>query len=119
MVELISRWLYAVCSRDVNKVLSLYTADAVLLGTFAKEVKQGQELVGYFRRFLSRSELCGEINTCILQETVAGPILSGTYTFWWVGPGGPERAHARFSFVFTAVDGDFLIVNHHSSAVPE
>jgi len=118
MLQLITRWLQAVCSHDVNRVLYLYTSDAVLLGTFAPEIKQGRELVEYFRMFLGKTELCGQIDECIMQETEGGPVLSGVYTFWWVGPGGPERERARFSFVFTEVGEDWLILNHHSSVVP-
>jgi hypothetical protein len=118
MIKLITRWLHAVCSHDVNQVLALYCSDAVLLGTFASEIKQGQELVEYFRMFLAKSELCGQIDECIMQETPGGPVLSGVYTFWWVGPGGPEQEKARFSFVFTQVGDEWLIVNHHSSVVP-
>ena len=119
MIKLLYRWLHAVCSHDVNSVLALYTSDAVLLGTFATEIKQGQELVEYFRMFLSKTELCGQIDDCIMQETPCGPILSGTYTFWWMGPSGPEKEQARFTFVFTEVDSQWLILNHHSSVVPK
>jgi hypothetical protein len=119
VIELISRWLRAVCSHNVDNVLSLYCSDAVLLGTFAAEIKQGQELVEYFRMFLGKTELCGQIDECIMQETVGGPILSGIYTFWWIGPNGPEQERARFTFVFTPSGDDWLILNHHSSLVPE
>ena len=118
MIELISRWLAAVCKHDVNQVLSLYYSDAVLLGTFAEDIKQGQELIGYFRKFLSKTSLCGQIDTCIMQQTASGPVLSGTYTFWWLGQMGPEEERARFTFVFVEVGDDFLILNHHSSVVP-
>ena len=118
MIQLITRWLQAVCSHDVNRVLALYTSDAVLLGTFAHEIKQGQELVEYFRVFLNKADLCGQIDDCIMQETPSGPVLSGIYTFWWVGSGGPEQERARFSFVFTPSGDDWLILNHHSSVVP-
>ena len=116
--DLIYRWLSAVCSRDVTRVLSQYTSDAVLCGTFAKEIKQGLELESYFREFLARPELCGEIDSFIVQETRSGPVVSGTYTFAWAGPGGMESAQARYTFVFVEAAGGWRILTHHSSAVP-
>jgi hypothetical protein len=48
-------------------------------------------------------------------------INTGTYTF--IGPardaaGKPISRPARFSFVYRNRDGRWLIVDHHSSAVP-
>ena len=118
MIPLLTRWLQAVCSRDPNEVLALYTSDAVLLGTFAEEIKQGAELRDYFIEFLDKPELCGQLNSCVDQKMDEGLVLSGTYTFWWLGAGGPRSEQARFSFVFVPADGDWLILNHHSSVVP-
>ena len=118
-IKLLERWLHAVCSGNVAKVLSLYTSDAVLLGTFAKTLKQGQELRGYFEYFLSHSDLCGQIDTCVAQNAKDAIILSGTYTFRWLDNAGPVGVQARYSFVLVPVGKDWLILNHHSSAVPE
>tara|TARA_Y100000034_G_C6900077_1_gene415960 strand:+ start:2254 stop:2622 length:369 start_codon:yes stop_codon:yes gene_type:complete len=118
-LPLLARWLEAVCSGNVNKVLSLYTSDAVLLGTFAEKLKQGQQLRGYFEKFLSRSDLCGQIDTFVAQKTKDSLVLSGTYTFRWLDTGGPVEAKARYSFVFVPVGRNWLILNHHSSAIPE
>lgn len=119
MMQLLSHWLQAVCSRDPVRVVGLYTSDAVLLGTFAKTVKQGREaLYIYFNEFMSRPGLCGQVDTCIPQETEGSIILSGTYTFWWDGVDGKEEQRARFSFVFVPIGQSWLIVNHHSSVIP-
>jgi len=45
-------------------------------------------------------------------------INSGTYTFSEVRDGKPTSRPARFSFVYRHRDGRWLIVDHHSSAVP-
>jgi len=47
-------------------------------------------------------------------------INSGTYTFLNVAvrDGQPINSAARFSFVYRNRDGRWLIVDHHSSAVP-
>ena len=43
---------------------------------------------------------------------------SGTYTFSSVRDSKPITRPARFSFVYRNRDGRWLIVDHHSSAVP-
>jgi hypothetical protein len=118
-IPLLTRWLHAVCSQDLHAVLSLYTSDAVLLGTFSKELKQGQELRAYFRKFLSRSDLCGEIHTAVPQALGGGSlVVSGFYTFRWIDAAGPTEAHARYTFVFVPVGEGHLILTQHSSLVP-
>jgi ketosteroid isomerase-like protein len=45
-------------------------------------------------------------------------INTGTYSFSNVRAGKPTNLPARFSFVYRNRDGRWLIVDHHSSAVP-
>ena len=44
---------------------------------------------------------------------------TGVYRFTLDKPGGVETVDARYTFVYEKQGGDWLIVNHHSSAVPE
>ena len=47
-------------------------------------------------------------------------IHSGVYTFDLVKGGKPIKVQARFSFTYTrAADGQWYIVDHHSSGMPE
>ena len=50
----------------------------------------------------------------------AGPDV-GTYTFKLSGkpPGTTETVKARYSFIYELRDGKWVIVHHHSSAMPE
>jgi hypothetical protein len=45
-------------------------------------------------------------------------IKGGTYTFTSVREGKPTTTPARYSFVYRNRDGRWLIVDHHSSALP-
>jgi uncharacterized protein (TIGR02246 family) len=120
VVGLLSRWLKSVCGGNPNQVVQLYSVDAVLVGTFAKNIKQGrQQLLGYFQYFMSRKGLCGRLDSVIAQYTGNVAIASGVYTFYWVGDNGsPVEAQARYTFVFQPTGQGWEIVNHHSSAVP-
>lgn len=117
-LPLLHRWLRAVCSGDVNSVMSLYAPEGVLIGTFANQIKQGPQLRGYFEYFLSRKGLCGKVDSVITQPINNGVVLSGTYTFSWFESGKKQSAQARYSFVFVQRGGQWLILNHHSSAMP-
>jgi hypothetical protein len=49
---------------------------------------------------------------------VAQLFLTGSYTFSNVREGQPVTTQTRFSFAYRLRDGRWLIVDHHSSAVP-
>ena len=40
--EFIEEWMEAVCSNDVDAILSLYKEDGLLLGTLDNEIRQGR-----------------------------------------------------------------------------
>ena len=44
---------------------------------------------------------------------------SGAYTFDIVKNGKPAKVRARYTYIYKKIDGDWKIVNHHSSAMPE
>jgi len=46
-------------------------------------------------------------------------INSGIYTFALTQDGKINRVRARYSFVYQKTDNDWLIVEHHSSFMPE
>jgi hypothetical protein len=45
-------------------------------------------------------------------------INTGYYTFSYVKDGQPRTIPARYSFVYVKQGGKWLIVDHHSSAMP-
>jgi hypothetical protein len=53
----------------------------------------------------------------VLRSTEA--VDSGTYRFTLMKDGVIDHVDARFTFVYEKIDGTWLIVNHHSSAMPE
>ena len=44
---------------------------------------------------------------------------SGIYTFDLVKDGQPTKVQARYSFAYRKINGEWKIVEHHSSAMPE
>ncbi|MEV8435998.1 SgcJ/EcaC family oxidoreductase [Actinosynnema sp. NPDC051121] len=110
-------WNRALATGDPQQVADLYAPNGVLLPTLSDNVRSDRaEIVDYFEHFLV-NEPSGEI----LESHVAvlGPdtaIDSGVYRFTLAANG--TRVDARYTFAYERVDGKWLIVNHHSSAMP-
>ncbi len=116
-------WIDAMGSHDIERVVALYDPDAVLWGTTSPSLRDNPAAVRDYFAFLRTAPpyykgILGEQRIRVFGDVA---INSGTYTF--VGPardaaGNPVRRPARFSFVYRNRDGRWLIVDHHSSAVP-
>jgi uncharacterized protein (TIGR02246 family) len=112
-------WAAAYDSRDPRQILALYAPDAVFWGTGSPTLRDTPELIAeYFRSVPNqpngRVEL-GPFTVRVWGDTAAS---TGSYTFTDLRNGQPIRRPARFSFMFHMVAGRWLIVDHHSSAVP-
>lgn len=110
-------WNRALATGDPQQVADLYAPDGVLLPTLSDNVRSDRaEIVDYFEHFLA-AKPSGEI----LESHVAvlGPdaaIDAGVYRFTLAASG--TQVDARYTFAYERVDGRWLIVNHHSSAMP-
>ena len=117
---LVKNWLKTVCSHNVKDIVSLYSADAILLGTIAKSIKVGKgEVSEYFEMFVEKKP-CGEItsfNAQILSPRVF--VADGTYTFKLQNQKGQtDEVFGRYTFVFKEDSGVWKIKTHHSSEQP-
>jgi uncharacterized protein (TIGR02246 family) len=114
-------WADAMTSHDVDRVLALYDSEAVLWGTRSPTLRDSPPaLREYFNTLRtvppSYKAVLGEQRVRIYGDMA---INSGTYTFSEVRDGKEITRPARFSFVYRNRNGRWLIVDHHSSAVPE
>lgn len=116
-------WIDAMGSHDPERVVALYAPDAVLWGTTSPTIRDNPAAVRDYFSLLTRvppdyKGVLGEQRIRVYGDLA---INTGTYTF--IGPardaaGKPISRAARFSFVYRNRDGRWLIVDHHSSAVP-
>lgn len=118
--ELFTDWNAALATGDPEKVADRYASDAVLLPTVSNQVRTNRaEIVDYFVHFLENKPqgkiLDSHIN--ILDDNTV--IDAGTYVFTLTQDGKQRRVHARYTYVYEQRDGRWLIVNHHSSVMPE
>lgn len=117
IVALFDQWNAALATGDPDKVASLYGPGAVLLPTVSNKVRTDYEgYRSYFEHFLTMQPQ-GVIEQGFVRRYGDIAIHSGVYLFTMGATGGKVRA--RFTFVYRRHDGDWLIEEHHSSAMPE
>src|SRR5262249_54406412 len=100
--------------------LALYAPDAVLWGTLSPTIRQGpvalrEYFVAAFKALPGHKVTFGEQ---LIRVYGSIAINSGYYTFSYVKDGEARSIPARYSFVYVKGDRGWLIVDHHSSAVP-
>ena len=118
--NLVLNWIETLCTGNVDKIVSLYAPDSVLLGTLAESIAEGKhEIRKYFEMF-TKSNPCGKITSIIEQDFGAIKVFDGTYDFSLTDPdtGEQSKVSARYTFVFQYVAGTWLIATHHSSKNP-
>ncbi len=116
------QWAQAIESRDIERVLALYDAErGVLWGTVANHLRQGHAaLRTYFERFLAHEGIKVAFESSLTREFGPIAISSGAYRFQWHDPGQqPVDLLARFTYTYRRDADRWLIVDHHSSAMPE
>jgi len=113
-------WNQALATLDPQKVADRYAPDALLLPTVSNQVRTNRaEIVDYFTHFLEDKPQ-GEIlrsNIRILDSNTA--VDAGTYRFTLTKDGTKSTVDARYTFVYERIGNGWLIVEHHSSAMPE
>jgi uncharacterized protein (TIGR02246 family) len=121
VAALFDRWNASLATHDADKVTANYAPDAVLLATVSNQPRTNSaEIKDYFEHFLKRDPQ-GTIDTRTIRIGCNEAIDVGTYTFKVSGktPGTTDIVKARYSFIYEPRDGKWVIVHHHSSAMPE
>ena len=115
----LTNWLNTLADGNAVKMTDLYLENGVLLGTVAKEIKQGRQAIQeYFEMFLKKSPI-GSVDSFILQNFGDVCISDGTYTFEIDGEGGNrESVAARYTYVWKKENKKWMIATHHSSVNP-
>lgn len=114
------KWAEIFVDDNPDRLLALYASDAVLWGTLSPTIRQGQTLlreyfVAAFKALPGHKVFFGDQLIRVYGDTA---INSGSYTFSYVKDGETKTIPARYSFVYVKGDKGWLIVDHHSSAVP-
>lgn len=113
--ELLQKWISAIKNGDPKQVTDLYHDDAILLGTFSNKERVGHELILEYFENLLKHPVEVEIVSEHLHVLESSIVNSGLYNF----RRNSRTVNARFSFVYRKDDGEWKIISHHSSVMPE
>jgi uncharacterized protein (TIGR02246 family) len=113
-------WVDAFGNRNLDQVVALYDAEAVLWGTVEQKIRDNPAAISdYFKLLSSLTQakvVVGEQRIRVYGDTA---INTGYYTFTLERDGQPRTFPARFSFTYHKRDGRWMIVDHHSSMLPQ
>ena len=113
------KWNQALLTGSPDNVVSCYAEDAILLPTVSAKVRHNHaEIRDYFVHFLAKEPVgrIDEENIRIFDDVA---INSGLYTFEVTDNGQRVDVAARFTFVYRKNAGEWQIIEHHSSVLPD
>jgi uncharacterized protein (TIGR02246 family) len=115
-----STWAVALGEDDPDKVLPFYSDDAVLWGTLSPTVRSDRAaLRDYFvAAFKVLPGLKVAFGDQLIRVYGSTAVNTGYYTFSYVKDGETKSLPARYSFTYVKSGDNWLIVDHHSSAMP-
>src|SRR3979490_877954 len=120
VVAATSNWARALGEDDPDKVLPFYSGDAVLWGTLSPTVRADQAaLRAYFvTAFKVLPGLKVAFGDQLIRVYGGTAVNTGYYTFSFAKDGETKTLPARYSFTYVKSGENWLIVDHHSSAMP-
>lgn len=115
-----AKWGQTLGENDPDKIVALYATDGVLWGTLSPKVRSDPAalrdyFVTAFKVLPGLKVTFGDQLIRIYGDTA---VNTGYYTFSYVKDGEPRTLPARYSFTFVREGGNWMIVDHHSSAMP-
>lgn len=115
-----ARWAESFADDSPDRILALYAKDAVLWGTLSPTIRQGPTTIRQYFVALFKALPGHKVKFRDQLIRVYGDmaINSGSYTFSYVKDGETRTIPARYTFVYVKGVKGWLIVDHHSSAVP-
>ena len=115
-----TKWADIFAQNNPDTILALYAKDGVLWGTLSPTVRSDPgALRAYFvAAFAALPQAKVTFGDQLIRVYGDTAVNTGYYTFSYVKDGETKSIPARYSFAYVK-DGDaWLIVDHHSSAVP-
>jgi len=115
-----STWALALGEDDPDKVLPLYADDAVLWGTLSPTVRADRAALRDY--FVTAFKVLPDLKVAFGDQLIRvygdTAVNTGYYTFSYVRDGQAKSLPARYSFTYVKNGDRWLIVDHHSSAIP-
>ena len=115
-----AKWGQTLGENDPDKIVLLYATNGVLWGTLSPTVRSDRAalrdyFVTAFKVLPGLKVTFGDQLIRVYGDTA---VNTGYYTFAYVKDGEARTLPARYSFTFVKEGGNWMIVDHHSSAMP-
>jgi uncharacterized protein (TIGR02246 family) len=111
-------WADAYSRHDLEGLLALYDAAAVLWGTSSPTLRDTPQAIRDYFKGVPNSRSVVRLGASRVRVFGDVAIATGHYTFVDTRDGAEVLRPARFSFTYRLRDGRWLIADHHSSSVP-
>lgn len=119
VAALFDRWNDALKTKNPQKVSENYAPDAVLLPTLSNVIRTNHsEITDYFTYFLKANPV-GKVERRVIRYGKDWATDTGLYSFEFTQKEGKKHVEARYSFVYECINGQWLIIQQHSSLMPE
>lgn len=112
-------WVNAIDARNAQQITALYDPQAILYATFKNMIDDQQGIYNYFKKLTANQNLKVKMNKENIRLYGETAINSGIYTFSYDENGKHIIVPARYTFVYTDAPKGWIIVDHHSSVLPE
>jgi uncharacterized protein (TIGR02246 family) len=117
ILGLFKQWNDSLETGNAERVDANYAPDAVLIPTVSNQIRTtSAERVAYFKDEFLPKKPSGTIDKSYFKCIGDIAINSGLYTFKF---GDGSKVQARYTFVYQKRDGKWLIIEHHSSKMPQ
>lgn len=114
------KWAQTLGQNDPDKVVLLYATDGVLWGTLSPTVRADRAALRDY--FVTAFKVLPSLKVTFGEQLIrvygGTAVNTGYYTFSYIKDGETQTLPARYSFTFVKEGENWMIVDHHSSAMP-
>ena len=114
------KWGETLGQDDPDKAVALYAPDAVFWGTLSPTVRTDRAALRDY--FVTAFKVLPNLHVAFGEQFIrvygTTAVNTGYYTFSYVKDGESKTLPARYSFTFVKDGEKWMIVDHHSSAMP-
>jgi uncharacterized protein (TIGR02246 family) len=114
------KWGQALGQHDPEKVIALYATDGALWGTLSPTLRANREALRDY--FVTAFKVLPGLQVTFGEQLIrvygGTAVNTGYYTFSYTKDGEAKTLPARYSFTFVKDGENWMIVDHHSSAMP-
>lgn len=117
--QLSDNWEQAITARNPNHITALYDKNAILYATFSNVVDSPAGLLNYFTKLTKHKNLKVKFIKQTIRVYGDAAINSGLYEFSFTERGKTVTIPGRYTFVYHETPTGWVIIDHHSSVMPE